>query len=168
MKKENKIIKAVRYFSLLLVIGLGLVSIIGTGGGSGGGGGGGGSGSSAIYPRFAYVANYTEDSVSYYAVENDTGRLRYQGKIDAGGGPWSLTVDPSGTYAYVVNYNSDTVSQYTIGTDGSLTAMTPANVLAGDSPYAVTVDPSGSSIIKPEPPRLSPMKNPVVFGGFGS
>jgi len=34
MKKENKIIKFFRYFSLLLVIALGLVSIIGTGGGS--------------------------------------------------------------------------------------------------------------------------------------
>ena len=42
MKKENKIIKVFRYFSLLLVIALGLVSIIGTGGGSGGGGGGNG------------------------------------------------------------------------------------------------------------------------------
>ena len=144
MKKENKVIKVVRYFSLLLVIGLGLVSIIGTGGGSGGGGGGGG-GSSAIYPRFAYVANYTEDSVSYYAVENDTGRLRYQGRIAAGDGPMSVTVDLSGTYAYVVNYNSDTVSQFTIGTDGALTAMIPeATVSAGNAPTSVIVDPSGN------------------------
>ncbi len=47
MKKENKIIKVLRYFSLLLVISLGLVSIIGTGGG-GGGGGGDGSGTTPL------------------------------------------------------------------------------------------------------------------------
>ncbi len=40
MKKGNKIKKVFRYFSLLFIVALGLVSIIGTGGGGGGGGGG--------------------------------------------------------------------------------------------------------------------------------
>lgn len=47
MKKENEILKVVRYFALLLVVGLGLVSIIGTGGGGGGGSDGGGGGGDA-------------------------------------------------------------------------------------------------------------------------
>ena len=49
MKNENKIIKIFRYFSLLLVIALGLISIIGTGGGGGGDGGvGGGGGTTSL------------------------------------------------------------------------------------------------------------------------
>ncbi|MCP4374141.1 MAG: hypothetical protein GY797_39455 [Deltaproteobacteria bacterium] len=43
MEKGNKLKKVICYFSLLLVITLGLVSIIGTGGGSSGGDGGGSS-----------------------------------------------------------------------------------------------------------------------------
>lgn len=137
MKKENKIAKVIRYFSLLSVIGFGLLSIIGTGGGSGGGGGGGGGGTASIYPRFAYVVNYGEDSVSFYAVEDDTGRLHYQGKIGAGNAPSSVTVDPSGSFAYVANFGDDNVSQYRIDTDGALTAMSTATVGAGNGPRSV-------------------------------
>ena len=145
MKKESKIFKALRYLHLSLVVVFALVAILGTGcGGGGSSGSSGGGGTAAVYPRFAYVANMDDNSVSTYAVENDTGRLRYQGKVDAGNDPRSVTVDPSVSYAYVANNLDDNVSQYTIAADGALTAMTPATVTAGVHPWSVTVDPSGS------------------------
>src|SRR6266568_5692951 len=94
-------------------------------------------------PRFAYVVSHLDDSVSTYAVDAATGRLKYTGKVAAGNTPYSVTVDPSGKYAYVANANSNTLSQYTIGAQGALTAMSPATVAAGTGPASVTVDPSG-------------------------
>ena len=139
MKKENKTVKVFRYLALLFVITFGLVSIIGSGGDEE---------ATAVYPRFAYVANHTENSVSFYAVEDDTGRLRYQGRVAAGDGPRSVTVDPSGSYAYVANTYDKTISQYTIGFDGTLTPMDPATVLVDNIEvsglWSITVDPSGS------------------------
>ncbi|MBT3205683.1 MAG: beta-propeller fold lactonase family protein [Gammaproteobacteria bacterium] len=99
---------------------------------------------SAAYPRFAYVPNRGNNSVSYYAVENDTGRLRYQGNVDTGDGPIAITLDPSESYAYVTNFIDDNISQYGIGTDGVLTAMTPATVAAGELPQSVSIDPWGN------------------------
>ena len=134
--------KTLQYLCLAGVIALGLMTIVATGGGGGDGGGGGGT--EAVYPRFAYVVNSADESVSFYAVENDTGRLRYQGKVQSSGSPVSVTVDPSGSYAYVANANGPNVTQYTIGTDGALTPMTSPKVRTGDGPCSVTVDPSGS------------------------
>ena len=101
------------------------------------GGGGGGGGAAAVYPRFAYVADESDNSVAFYAVNANTGRLRYQGKISAGTNPRSITVDPSGKYAYVAKSGSNDVSQYSIAADGTLTALSPATVVAGTWPLSV-------------------------------
>ena len=106
-----------------------------------GGGGGGEGGSTAVpanLPRFAFVANFDDASVSSYAVDNASGRLKYIGKAAAGSNPRSVTVDPSGRFAYVANQTSNNVSQYTIGADGALAPMNPATVPAGTGPVSVT------------------------------
>ena len=108
-----------------------------------GDGGEGDSSSPATTPRFAYVTNYYDDSVSTYVVDAVTGRLKFIGKASSGLSPSSVTVDPLGRYAYVANGGSDNVSQYTINLDGSLSPMTPPSVGGGNSPRIVAVDPSG-------------------------
>ena len=59
----------------------GLFTACGGDGGDGGGGGGGGVASTptAIFPRFAYVANADSDTVSQYVVDSETGQLRPNG-----------------------------------------------------------------------------------------
>ncbi|MHB8455545.1 MAG: beta-propeller fold lactonase family protein [Acidiferrobacterales bacterium] len=110
----------------------------------GGGGGSSSAGTTApggfttLYPRFAYVANSSDNSVSTYAVNAATGRLLFASKVAAGTAPYSVTVDPTGQYAYVANDGNDTISQYTIGSTGTLSAMSPATVAAGTAPYSVT------------------------------
>jgi len=96
-------------------------------------------------PRFAFVANGPDNSVSAYALDATSGRLKFIGKAAAGINPTSVTVDPSGKYVYVANndYFGSTISQYTIGADGMLTPMTPATLVTGANPDSVTVDPSG-------------------------
>jgi len=113
-----------------------------------GGGGGSSPEVSVIVPppnrvaRFAYVANALDNSVSAYAVDIATGRIKYTGKVATGLNPVSVTVDTSGKYAYVANSGDGTVSQYKIETDGQLTSLGP-NVSSGPGPQSVTVDPSG-------------------------
>jgi 6-phosphogluconolactonase (cycloisomerase 2 family) len=109
-----------------------------------------GSGAAApVYPRFAYVANSESDTVSAYAVEASTGRLKFIGKAPSGDAPYAIAADPSGKYLYVTNYGGGTISQYSINIDGRLTAMTPATIAAGTYPYAITVDPSGKYVYVP-------------------
>ena len=116
---------------------IGLLLLAGCGGGGGGGDGGGGGATNI--PRYAFVANSNDNSVSSYVVDADTGRLKYIGKVAAGVSPLSpssVSVDPSGKYAYVANQSSGNVSQYTIGAGGGLTAMTPATVAAGTEAFS--------------------------------
>ena len=114
------------------------------GGGGGGEGGGGGSTSPSIVPRFAYVANQLDDSVSTYVVDAATGRLKFIGKAATGIFPFSVALHPSGQYAYVANLGTSSVSQYTIGADGSLTPMANPSANSPSSPRIFTVDPTGS------------------------
>lgn len=94
-------------------------------------------------PRYAYVANLSNATVSQYIVGAD-GALAAMSPptVATGSAPRSVTVDPSGQYVYVGSGTG--VSQYTIGAGGALTPLTPATVPTGGyGPYIVTVDPSG-------------------------
>ena len=77
----------------------------GGGGGSNGGNGSGGNGGVVVngVPRFAYVANNGDGTVSMYTANAVTGQLRHNGYVAAGTGPLSVAVDPSGKFAYVAN-----------------------------------------------------------------
>ena len=93
-------------------------------------------------PRFAYVANSVDNTVSIYTVNAATGQLRANGYVAAGTGPQSVTVDPSGKFVFVANSGSANVSVYTINaSNGGLTGV--GAVAAGTNPYSVTVDPTG-------------------------
>src|SRR5713226_4323071 len=108
------------------------------------GGGGAGAQEAATTPRFAYVANSNDNTVSLYAVNATTGQLRHNGYVTAGTNPNSVTVDPSGKFAYVANDGSASVSAFTINAaTGALTAVTGSPFAAGTNPFSVTVDPSG-------------------------
>ena len=95
-------------------------------------------------PRFAYVVNSGDSTVSLYTVNTATGQLRHNGYVTTGTYPFSITVDPSGKFAYVANANSNTVSAYTLNVStGALVAMAGSPFVAGAYPNSVTVDPSG-------------------------
>ena len=115
-----------------------------TSGSSGTGGTTSGGGTPSSATLYAYVANYSSNTVSQYTIGTG-GALTAMSTatVTAGYGPFSVAVDPFSKYAYVANTGSNTVSQYTIGTGGALTAMTPATVTTGTGPHSVTLDPSG-------------------------
>ncbi|HKC44301.1 MAG TPA: beta-propeller fold lactonase family protein [Burkholderiales bacterium] len=112
----------------------------------------------AVHPsgKFAYVANFSSNDVSAYAIDPTTGVLTPVPNSPFSTGPsgvhpFGVTVHPSGKFLYVTNNGSGNVSAYTIdATTGALTAIDAIpgtvaidNFAAGTGPQSVTVDPSG-------------------------
>jgi 6-phosphogluconolactonase (cycloisomerase 2 family) len=93
--------------------------------------------------QFAYVANYSSNSISAYKIDPGSGALTNLTTVAAGTNPYSVTVDPPGNFAYVANTGDKTISAYTIDPNaGTLTAVTgsPGSPFpAGANPYFVTV-----------------------------
>ena len=108
---------------------------------------------SRYVPRFAYAANYGDNTVSIYVVNPVTGQLRHNGYALAGTNPSSISIDPAGKFAYVANSGGG-VSAYTINADnGALTQIDAMPGLVGiqnypadNNPIAVSVDPSGKFV----------------------
>jgi hypothetical protein len=90
-------------------------------------------------PRFAYVANSADNTVSIYTVDAMSGQLRPNGYALVGGStPFSVTVAPSGKFAYVANSNSNNVSAFTIdATTGVLSPVASSPFAAGNGPNSV-------------------------------
>jgi 6-phosphogluconolactonase len=64
-------------------------------------------------------------SVSAYAIETTTGRLKLLSQVPSGGaGPCHLTVDPAGRHVLVANYDGGSVAAISIREDGSLAPTT--------------------------------------------
>jgi 6-phosphogluconolactonase (cycloisomerase 2 family) len=118
----------------------------------------------AIHPsgKFAYVANFSSNSISAYSVDATTGKLSSIDANDATtaidtiptrSGPVSIAIHPGGGYAYVANATSGDISVYSIdATSGALTAIDANGANAGTNtyistmgnlPYSVAVDPTG-------------------------
>ena len=98
--------------------------------------------------QYAYVANYGANNLSEFTRGSD-GTLTPVGAgvIATGTHPNGVTIDHSDRYAYVTNFGGtgtsggNSISEFNIGTDGALTAMTPATVPTGANPASAVVDP---------------------------
>ncbi|MBI1745554.1 MAG: beta-propeller fold lactonase family protein [Acidobacteria bacterium] len=104
------------------------------------------------YPRFAYVANANDSTISIYTVDPVTGILRPDGYyyIGLSTQPESLAIDPTGSYLYVADYTGSRVWAYSINPPsninktGKLTFI--GNVSSAGGPTSLTVDPSGKYV----------------------
>jgi hypothetical protein len=67
---------------------------------------------------FAYTANNVGDNVSVFTIDTGTGALTAGTAVNAGNGPRSVTVDPTGRFAYVANECSNDVSVFSIEPSG--------------------------------------------------
>jgi 6-phosphogluconolactonase (cycloisomerase 2 family) len=96
-------------------------------------------------PRFAYVADIVDGTLSEYTVNPMTGQLRTNGYTFAGRGPQAVVVDPHGKFAYVANSGDNNVSAFSIdNASGTLTPVTGSPFSGGSNPISVAVDPSGA------------------------
>ena len=144
--------------SYLGLMAMSLVGLTLQGCGSGGDGGGASGGVASVVtsgsvgngpttgttvPRFAYVTNENENTISIYAVNATSGQLRSLGYVMGGAYPSVATVDPSGRFIYVAN-QSNSLSAFTInGATGALTAVAGSPYAVGSVPTSVSMDPAG-------------------------
>ncbi|MEJ2462053.1 MAG: beta-propeller fold lactonase family protein [Candidatus Thiodiazotropha sp.] len=122
-------------------------------------GGGGGGGTPTPPPptpttpvaRFAYVANFGDDTVSVLIADNTTGRLMHHGYVQTGDGPTDLVIDPSGQFAYTLNGNSTDISLFTVDSlSGELVAAdcnqstgSLDTCSTGGTPVSMAFEPNG-------------------------
>jgi DNA-binding beta-propeller fold protein YncE len=109
-------------------------------------------------PKFAYVLNYSDATISMYTVNSCTGALTETTPatvptgVNNGFNAESMAIDPMGTFLYVANLGSNataagTISMFTINpTTGVLTATSPAMVAAGFFPQGITINSSGKFV----------------------
>jgi 6-phosphogluconolactonase (cycloisomerase 2 family) len=93
--------------------------------------------------RYAYVSNYTSNTMSIYSVNNSNGRLRsrYYYYLGASMNPVPMSLDAPQTHVWITNFTGNETLGYTANADGSLTAygtITPT----GSGPVAFVIDPS--------------------------
>jgi len=102
--------------------------------------------SASALGKFVYVANYGSNNLSAFNIDQSTGALTpiTGSPFAVGGGPFSVTVDPSGRLLYVGNSSSSNLSAFTIDPiTGSLTAVAGSPFSTGSIPAGVAVSPSG-------------------------
>jgi len=99
----------------------------------------------ADVPRFAYVANSYDSTLSSFIVDARTGQLRYNGHVSAGKFPSSVLVHPSGKFVYVAQQTGMKVAGFAIDpVSGRLTAL-PGSPFDPKviSPFWMVTDPLG-------------------------
>jgi 6-phosphogluconolactonase len=101
-------------------------------------------------PKFAYVANSSDNTISAYTINNSTGALSAVAgsPFAAGESPGSVTVDPSGRFVFVANFTGGlyggAVSAYTINSStGALREVAGSPLGDEIGSISVAVDPSG-------------------------
>lgn len=100
----------------------------------------------ATVPRFAYVANVDDNTISLYTVGPSTGFLRANGYAIAGSSPRSLAL--VGTkFLYAANLSSNNISGFVIdAVNGRLTPITGSPFSNGTQPYAIAAHPLGNFV----------------------
>ena len=94
--------------------------------------------------RFAYVANFVDNSVSGYTINSTTGALMpLPGSPFPASFPVSVAVDPTGRFAYVASFARGSVSGYTISANTGALTLIPGSPFAGGPSSSVVVDPTG-------------------------
>jgi 6-phosphogluconolactonase (cycloisomerase 2 family) len=93
-------------------------------------------------PRFAYVPNIDDGTISQYSVNASTGQLLPNSYVLAGDHPRSFV--QVGNYAYVVNMNSNNISAYSLSqSTGQLSPLSTPTYTAPGTPYAAIAHPNG-------------------------
>lgn len=100
-------------------------------------------------PKYAYVANNADSTVSGYSINPATGGLTnvLGSPFDAGSNPATVTTDPAGKFLWAVNAAGGTISAFTVDqTSGVLSAVSGSPFAGGRLmlPFSIAVDPTGA------------------------
>src|SRR5262245_49410023 len=97
----------------------------------------------ATVSRFAYIANFSDGTLSAYTVDPGTGQLRHNGYALTGANPSSVAAHPSGRFVYVSNYaDGERLFAYRVGADGRLASLGKFDWGSGLRARAIAVHPT--------------------------
>ncbi len=108
---------------------------------------------------FAYVANFSSDTVSVI----DTATNTVVAIVPVGSSPGGVAVTPDGAFAYVTNFSSANVSVIDTATNAVV-----ATVGVGNNPAGVAVSPAAVTSSKVKATGESPMGSPFSSTAIGS
>jgi DNA-binding beta-propeller fold protein YncE len=99
-----------------------------------------------VLPRFAFVANSTDSTLSVLTIDAATGALHHRTYATTGVNPVAVAVRPDGRFVYTANEGTNNVSMFALDpATGALSRIgTPGTVTSGAGPRALTIDPSGT------------------------
>jgi 6-phosphogluconolactonase (cycloisomerase 2 family) len=109
------------------------------------------SGSKAVVytPKFAYVTNQTDKTISEWTISDSTGALTAVAgsPVSDTNGPQVIAATPSGTFVYTGNSNN-TISEYSVNAKtGALTLVIGSPIKGFGSVNSLVVDPTSSFIL---------------------
>lgn len=99
----------------------------------------------AEVPRFAYVVNSYDNTLSSFIIDARTGQLHYSGHVATGRFPSSVLAHPSGKFVYVAQQTGMKVAGFAVDPiNGRLTAL-PGSPFDPKvvSPFWIVTDPMG-------------------------
>ncbi len=113
------------------------------------------SGSKAVVytPRFVYIANTGDKTISEYTINDATGALTAVtgSPVSDANGPNLIVATPSGAFVYTANSNKS-VSEYSVNpTTGALTLLPGSPITGFGAVQAVAVDPTSSFVVVLDP-----------------
>jgi len=95
------------------------------------------------YPRFGFVANQGDDTLSVYVINAATGQWLHNGYLPTGADPVAVAVSPNEKFVFVVDETDNNISVFQLdAVTGRLSFVETENT--GAAPSAVAVSPSGS------------------------
>jgi 6-phosphogluconolactonase len=93
-------------------------------------------------PKFAYVANQGDNTVTGYRINATSGALVKIGASAVGTYPFFLTTDLNGRFLFVTNFQSNNLSVFKINASNGVITEVPGSPYAtGVRPLSVAVDP---------------------------
>jgi YD repeat-containing protein len=103
----------------------------------------------SVFPRFAYVANAADNTISLYTVSPANGQFRSTGYVvePQVTNPFAVALDPSDKFLFVANSENATVSVYAVSqSNGALAQVAGSPFATGLAPSSVFVDPAANFV----------------------
>lgn len=123
-------------------------------------------------PKFAYVTNQIDKTISEYSINDATGALTAVSgsPISDTNGPFATVATPSGAFVYTSNTNNS-VSEYSVNaTTGALTLVSGSPITGFGGIYAMALDPTSSFLAVVDGPNqlidtytISPTTGALTF-----
>ncbi len=105
--------------------------------------------SGSVFPRFAFVANANDDTISFYTVDATSGQFRSNGYTaeQAGSKPKAVALDPTSQFLFVANSGLNNVAAYSVNAaNGTLSQISGSPYAVGSTPSSVAVDPKANYV----------------------